>query len=222
MAITLSDSGVIFSDNSTQVTKFDTTTDTGKLLGVSTYTTAGTFTWTKPSGCTRALVKLTGAGGGGAGYCESGGAGGYSEKTIDVSAVSSVTVTVGAGGAAVGYFAAAGDGGTTSFGAYCSATGGYGANRHANHTGGHGGVGSSGDINLLGGVGTGHTDGAGGGALGQGGTSYWGGGRGVRHDSNVVPPGYSAPGAGGPGGRTDAVWVGGPGEPGAVVVYSFS
>ena len=387
MAIILSDSGVIFSDNSVQVTKFDTTMDTGKLLGVSTYITAGTFTWSpnvpaitgetvtwnavgasvaasgsnpytlthsavpnawtqglystesgimvgaqaSPSqtntyimfglsrtpgasytaieyalyfrndgivviyesgtsigtfgpydtntvgrvtydgafiryyigrtgtSCIRevavagltglkfsaafynggslntvyfgpvthtkankALVKLTGGGGGAAGYCESGGAGGYAEKTIDTSAVSNVTVTVGAGGVAVGYFAAAGDGGTSSFGGYMSATGGYGANRHVNHTGGHGGVGSGGDINLLGGVGTGHANSAGGGALGQGGTSYWGSGRGVRHDSNVVPPGYSAPGAGGPGGRTDVTWVGGPGEPGAVVVYSFS
>ena len=44
MPITLSDTGVVFPDNSTQTTKFDTTMDTGKLLGVSTYTTAGTFT----------------------------------------------------------------------------------------------------------------------------------------------------------------------------------
>jgi hypothetical protein len=222
MAIIMGPNGITFDDGSSQTTKFDSTVDTGSLVNITTYTAAGSYTWTKPAGCARILVKVVGGGGGAAGYCESGGAGGYSEKYIEASAITSVAVTVGAGGAAVGYYAAAGNGGTSSFGAYATATGGYGANQNASHTGGIGGTGASGDVNIVGGVGTGHTDGAGGGALGQGGTSYFGSGRGVRHDSNNVPPGNSAPGAGGPGGRTDVLWQGGPGEPGAVIVYAFS
>jgi hypothetical protein len=174
---------------------------------------------------TRALVRVVGAGGGGAGYCESGGAGGYAEAMIGTAnlATSNVTVTVGSGGTNVGYYAAGGNGSASSFGAYVTASGGFGSNQQAAHTGGIGGIGSGGNINLYGGTGTGHTDGAGGGALGQGGNSYFGGGTGIRHDANAAPPAPgAAPGAGGPGGRTDVNWQGGPGSAGAVVVYSFS
>ena len=182
----------------------------------------GTLTNTVAS---KALVRVVGAGGGAAGYCESGGAGGFGEGVIGTAnlAASNVTVTIGSGGTNVGYYAAGGNGGTSSFGAYITATGGYGSNQQAAHTGGVGGIGSGGNINLYGGTGTGHTDGAGGGALGQGGTSYFGSGTGIRHDSNNPPPAPgSAPGAGGPGGRTDVNWQGGPGSAGAVIVYSFT
>ncbi len=213
---------ITFTDGSTQTTKFDSTNDTGKVKSISSYITAGTYTWTKPSGCTSVLVKVVGGGGGAAGYCESGGGGGYSEKIIDVSSVTTVSVTVGGGGSAVGYSAAAGDGSTSSFGSYCSASGGYGANRNYGHTGGLPGVGSNGDINLHGGMGTGHANVMSSGALGRGGDTYLGGGRGPNRvtSGGVVGPG--APGSGGSGWRTNASGTGTPGNAGAVIILEFS
>lgn len=134
---------------------------------LQTFTTSGT--WTKPSGVTKVIVEVIGgAGGGGGGNgalwdasgsppgCGNGGggaSGGYSRKFIDVSAVSSVTVTVGAGGgggAAGGGGnciggSAGGAGGTSSFGAYATATGGTAGNKNSSL--GTAGVGSSGDLN---------------------------------------------------------------------------
>lgn len=169
---------------------------------------------------TKALIKVVGGGGGSAGYLESGGAGGYSERLLDVTNVDLVTVTVGGGGNGVTYYAASGDGGTSSFGAYASATGGYGANRNYSHTGGYGGVGSGGDINLTGGGGTGHGNHHGSGGVGKGGQSYWGDGQKRRHSSADVL-GHSAPGSGAPGSITDSGTVGTTGAVGSVVVYSY-
>ena len=126
--------------------KVDTITDTGGTIiagsprNIVVFSSSGT--WTKPSWCKKVLVKVVGGGGGSAGYSESGGAGGYAEEIIDVTGVSSVSVTVGGGGGGVAYYNSAGDGGTSSFGSYCSASGGYGANRNLSHTDGHGGAGS--------------------------------------------------------------------------------
>jgi hypothetical protein len=215
-------SGVTFGDSSVQGTRFDSLSDKGKLLAVTTYTSAGSYTWSKPPGCNKVSVIVTGGGGGGAGYCESGGAGGTAKGTYDVSAVSTVAVTVGAGGAAVAYYAVSNTGGTSSFGSYASATGGRGSSSTTQHSGGQGGVGSGGGVNLLGGTGTGHVNLAGGGAIGFGGVSYWGCGKGVRHADNAGPLGTDAPGAGGIGARTDVTWTGGPGAAGIVVIYAFS
>ena len=169
---------------------------------------------------TTAVVKLVGGGGGAAGYTESGGAGGYSEARIDTSAVTTVTVTVGAAGTAVGYYAAAGDGGTSSFGAYCSATGGYGSNRNYNHSGGAGGTGSGGNVNLQGGGGQGHTNSIGA-HQGRGGGSYFGGGASWNRSTNTGITGTGAPGAGGPGSNSDAGATGAAGGIGMVVVYTY-
>lgn len=211
--------GILYSDGSSQTAALPGNSDTGKLISVSTYRSSGT--WYKPSGCTRVFVQVVGGGGGGASYNESGGAGGYAERVIDVTGIYSVSVTVGGGGAAVGYYAAANDGGTSSFGSYVSASGGYGANRHASHTGGHGGVGSGGDLNILGGTGTGHGNTGGREAVGVGAASFFGAGRKASHSTNTAGLGYSAPGAGGPGGAMQA-WVGTSGESGMVVVYSYT
>ena len=219
MAVTLGSSGLVFSDGTTQTTKFDSENDTGGLVNITTFTSSGT--WTKPSGCTRVLVKLVGGGGGACGYCESGGGGGYAEKVIDVSGVSTVAVTVGGGGSNTGYYSASGDGGTSSFGAYCSASGGYGANRQYGHTGGHGGVGSGGSINLYGGDGTGHTNSAGHYPGGTGGGSYFGSSTTIRRDTTSTKLHIGAPGTGGPGGRTNDGSSGGAGESGLVVVYAY-
>lgn len=211
--------GVVYSDGSVQTSSGTINDDSGRLLSVATFTSSGT--WTKPSGCKRVLVQVVGGGGGAASYNESGGAGGYAERVIDVTGIATVAITIGAGGGAVGYYAAAGDGGTSSFGTYCSASGGYGANRNAAHTGGHGGIGANGDLNILGGTGTGHGNTGGREAVGVGAASFFGAGRKSSHSTNTANLGYSAPGAGGPGGAMQA-WAGSNGAAGMVVVYSYS
>jgi hypothetical protein len=218
--------GVILHDGSKVVS--GNTGDAGDLVDVQTFGATGT--WTKPAGTTKVLVKVIGGGGGGAGYCESGGAGGYSEGYFDVTGVSTVSVTVGGGGGGVGYYAAAGGGGTSSFGSFISATGGGGANSYSSHSGGHGGTGSGGYVNVQGGGGAGHTNSVSTWSGGRGGYGYFGGGgTTARNHFNLgntplkTRPG--APGAGGPGGQTDGHSYygdrGATGEIGMVVVYSY-
>ena len=78
-----------------------TVSDVSGLTSVQVFTSSGT--WTKPSGITKVMVEVQGAGGAGTksatnGNRNSGGGGGYARKLIDVSSISSATVTVGAGG----------------------------------------------------------------------------------------------------------------------------
>lgn len=213
---------IVYGDGTPQATSANTPTkDHGEVISMSSYTSSGTYTWTRPTNCTKVLVKVVGGGGGAAGYCESGGAGGYAEKLISVENVNSVTVTVGGGGSNTGYYAAAGDGGTSSFGSYLSASGGYGSNRNISHTGGYGGVGSGGDINLYGGGGTGHSNSHGHAATARGGRSYFGGASGFNRNSPGSTVGNAAPGVGGPGGRTNENWAGGVGTAGAVFIWEY-
>ena len=222
MAVTMTSTGIIFPDSSTQTTKFDSVNDLGGIINITSFSADGT--WTKPAGCTTVLVKLVGGGGGAAGYCESGGGGGYAEKVIDVTAVATVAVTVGAGGASVNYYASGAAGGTSSFGAYCSATGGAGSNTSGNHCGGHAGLGSGGSINLYGGVGTGHANHSGHYPGGTGGGTFFGASGAVSRATTSTKLYNGAPGTGGPGGRTDD---GGSslnvanGENGLVIVYAY-
>lgn len=214
--------GVLLSDSSIQVTKYDSANETGGIINITSFT--GTGTWTKPAGCTSVLVKMVGGGGGAAGYCESGGGGGYTEKVVDVTAVATVAVTVGAGGASVNYYASGNGGGTSSFGSYCSASGGSGANVGGSHCGGTSGVGSGGNINLYGGIGTGHSNHAGNFPSGQGGGTFFGSSGTVNRATTSNKLYSGAPGTGGPGGRTDD---GGSsanianGETGLVIVYAY-
>ena len=67
-------------------------------------------TWNRPAGVKSIKVQVVGAGGGGSGYCESGGAGGFSERVIDVTNVSLVTVTVGNPGGGTNYSGCGGNG----------------------------------------------------------------------------------------------------------------
>lgn len=220
MAVTLNGQGIAYSDNSTQANAPDSNVDYGQLLSITTYT-SGTSTYTAPANCKKVLVKVQGGGGGSAGHFESGGAGGYAEALVDpFPAGSTATVTVGGGGGGVGYYAAAGDGGTSSFGSYCSATGGYGANRNYSHTGGHGGTGVSGQVAIVGGGGHGHGNGWG--SFGPRGIpSYWGGGFGTRHSGGEqIGPG--APGAGASSGTTGNGGSGKTAAAGMVVVYAYS
>ena len=183
------------------------------------FTSSGT--WYRPSWCTKIVVEVVGGGGGGAGYNESGGAGGYASEII-VDPADSVGVTIGGAGGGVYYYAAAGNGGTSSFGGYCSASGGYGANRNYSHSGGMGGIGSGGHINLRGGGGTGHTNSNASGSPAKGGASYFGGGAGDARPSSGVKVGNGAPGAGGPGSRGDTRWTGAAGESGLVLVWEYA
>lgn len=219
MTVTLSSTGLVFGDSTVQTTKFDTPMDGGPLISINSFTASGT--WTRPSGCTRVLVKVIGGGGGGAGYCESGGGGGYAEQVVDVTAISSVAVTVGGAGGGVGYYAAGGGGGTSSFGSFCSATGGAGANSVYTHTGGHGGVGSLAAVNLYGGDGSGHSNHAGHFPSGTGGGTYLGGSSTINRDTTSSKLNVGAPGTGGPGGRTDDGGAGNVGETGMVIVYNY-
>lgn len=215
---------IVYSDGSVQS---GTVNNSGSLISVVSFTNSGT--WTKPTGCTKVIVKVVGGGGGAAGYCESGGAGGYSESIIDVTGVGTVAVTIGGGGGGVGYYAAAGNGGTSSFGSYCSATGGYGANQNYSHSGGHGGGASGGQVNLQGAAGRGHTNSVGSWSGGNGGWSYLGGGAAQMRNHSNLGSVYGkivkgAPGSGGPGALTDGsgVQAGGSGEAGFVIVYAYT
>ena len=180
-------------------------------------------TWTKPAGISKILVMIVGGGGAASGHAESGGAGGYSEKLIDVTSVSSVSVTVGAGSPSWTYYSgAAGGGNTSSFGNYMSATGGRGANTTNQHCGGLPGVGSGGDINIYGGGGTGHMSWA----CAKGGSSFFGGagvsghpqgGNFINNNSEL-----SSYGCGGTGGYTSySNVVGARGKNGVVIVYEY-
>lgn len=217
MAVTLDSSGVIFGDGSANPSA---SKNRGKLLSIQSWSTAGTYTWNRPANCSKVLIQVQGAGGGGASYCESGGAGGYAERLLDVTSIPSVTVTVGGGGSQVGYYAGGGNGGTSSFGSYVSASGGYGCNQNYSHTGGHSGIGSGGDLNIKCGGGTGHQN-TGGSSIGNGGNSFFGSGFRSSHSNNTSNLMYTAPGAGGAGGR-DSGYLGNMGGPGIVIVYNYS
>ena len=126
----------------------------GGFRSMQVWTSNGT--WSKPSGVGSIKVWVVGAGGGGSGHCESGGAGGTSQRVIDVTNVSNVSVSIGNPGGGTNYAGCGGNGNTSSFGSYCSASGGYGANCRTQHAGGIGGNGSGGNLNIYGGGGNGH------------------------------------------------------------------
>lgn len=209
--------------------------DLSKIAGISTFgyksmqvfATPGTYTWTKPAGITRVRVIVTGGGAGGGSTNDDdmaggGGAGATAIKTIDVSSVSTVSVTVGAGLAGFGNNSsnAVSYGNSSSFGTYCTAGGGSNSGG-AWAIGGYGGTASGGDINIPGG------DGAGGfidqtwtyvpGGLG--GSSYWGsGGTGDSRNSYSGRAGR-AYGSGGGGGSLNRGSYAGAG--GIVVVEEY-
>ena len=178
-------------------------------------------TWTRPQEVTTIIVTVVGAGGGGSGECESGGAGGMSERVIDVTNTSSVSVTVGNPGGGTGYSGCGGSGNTSSFGSYCSASGGYGANCRQQHAGGIGGNGSGGNMNAYGGGGNGYGDWS---TYGNhnAGTSYMGGSQPSGHSQDNYAhrhQSHCAWGAGGNGARFSN--RGARGREGVVVVYEY-
>lgn len=193
--------------------------------GFAVFTQSGNFT--VPYGVYRIIATVQAAGGGGsncaysgAGTAQSGGGGGGGGTAICVCVVSPgqvIPVTV------PGPSAAQATGGTASFGPFCSATGGKGANFLAATTspGAAPGNGLGGNvINMQGGWGS---DGQNGTTVyaGNGGSSFYGGGARSFAFNNSTPP---APGYGGGGGgvnTTDTSGAnlnGGPGGAGIVTL----
>ena len=184
----------------------------GGLASQQVFTSSGT--WTKPSGITLVKVYVTGGGGGGCNTSGGGGAGGGTAiEIIDVSAISSETVTIGSGGADGSTGAT---GGTSSFGSHCSATGGGGGTAESGGGAypGAGGAGSGGDINLVGqGATTNETS--------RGGATYWGaGGAGARNDGTYSHGGAGSQYGGGGGGAFGSNFTG-DGGAGIVVVEEY-
>ena len=137
--------------------------DTSGLSSVQVFTSSGT--WTKPSGVTKVMVEVQAGGGGGGGSSStsyaagSGSGGGYTKKIIDVSSISSATITVGSGGSG-GTSSGTGVNGGSSFWSdgtnTLTANGGTGGNGNSGAgygDGGSGGTASGGDLNITGGDG---------------------------------------------------------------------
>jgi hypothetical protein len=101
---------------------------------IQVYSTPGTFTWTCPTGVTRIMVELWGAGGGGAGAGGQGG--GYGKSFINVTQNNQYIIIIGAGGCTThnvsGCVIGANPGGDTSFGGIIAYGGNGGGGNIAN------------------------------------------------------------------------------------------
>ncbi len=187
---------------------------------MTTYLTAGTFTFTVPDGVYRIKCRVIGGGGGAGGSASAksgggGGAGGYAEGWIDVTPGQTITITVGAGGkgGTAGNFGVSGR--LSSVGGFMSASGGaYGdAGGGGTGAGGFGGAGTGGSVNSVGSDGSDGTTtgavgaGAGGGSALGGSTRSGGSGR----NSLSI-------GGGGSASYTTAAQSGGNGHAGAVIL----
>ena len=188
---------------------------------------AGTSTWVVPAGITKVFARVWGAGGGGGGVGTGGGGaaggagGGYSEKLCSVTPGASISVTRGAAGTGGSFSGGGGgNGGTSSFGAFCSATGGGGGGGASSGgvaaVNGNGGDGIGGDVNMSG-VGANQ-------GLTIGGDTVGSAGGGAFCAATVVAlststgNGASYPGGGGGGGGGSVAHSGAPGSPGLVII----
>jgi len=199
----------------------DAVTLGGGMESMQVFTSSGT--WTKPSGITKVKVTVVGGGGGGGGEVNNvsaggGAGGGTAVKFIDVSSISSETVTIGAGGAD-STTADGAAGGTSSFGSHCSATGGGGGQATENpDVSAVGGAGSGGDFNIQGEGGHYSSWNSGAHFLGMGGASTHGfGGVGSYQTAAWDGKGYG----GGGSGRHQSNAAGGNGTDGIVIVEEF-
>lgn len=203
------------------------------LVNFQVFKSSGSYV--KTPGARKALVFITG--GGGAGAVSTVGAGGGAGETViglvDVSALSTVPVTIGEGGAGVlGNFTDGLPGGDSSFGAYLTAKGGFGGigagNGRLGGAGGSGGaVSVSSALSIPGGDGETAVTMSTYGEIQcgfSGGASFWGGG-GKGWDAVTAPlsgwPGR-AYGAGG-GGASTLLFQrsGGNGAKGVIMVLEF-
>lgn len=207
------------------------------LRGHRVYNTAGVHTWAVPVGVSRVRVTVIGGGGGGGGAFSpsgsgasggGGGGGAYGVKLVDLTGVTSVSVTVGAGGSGgISNTTNPTSGGSSSFGTYVSASGGSpgGNGSSGSANGGAGGLASTGSD--YGGAGQGGATGlikdgvfaiAGLGGSTQNGGSYTA--PNVTGSSALGVSGSSGTnGAGGSGGAAyNATASGGAGSPGFVLI----
>ena len=132
--------------------------DESGLASVQVFTSSGT--WTRPTGVTKVIIEVQGGGGGGgigasADYNMGGASGGYCKKFLDVSSISTSTITVGSGGTAIAYGStgSGGDGGASSWADgtnTITAGGGDGGDNSALYVMSIGGTATGGDINVPG------------------------------------------------------------------------
>lgn len=202
----------------------------GSLLRQTVFTASGT--WTKGAGTTKILAQGVGGGGGGGGglYFSSGaGAGGYASKFVNVTSISTVSVTIGSGGAG-GSGANGTNGGTTSFGLHFTCNGGMGGQydyAYPSLKGGLGGSAFGGDVNISGGCGGSGVKGTSSyfnySTGGIGASSFYGGGGAAAQYDGVAENGYAAgSGGGGTGYNSGGVYTGGTGANGIVIILEFA
>lgn len=191
------------------------------------FTIPGTYRWAVPDGVYGVYAYVWAGGGGGGGSAnasviaagEGGGGGGYSEGWFAVTPGQTIIIVVGGGGPAGPARGAAGDGQSSSFGTFCSATGGAGG-RYADLSTTFarvGGLGVGGFINLQGGYGWVISPNGTNAALGgSGGGSPNGGQTGCNSPyggASALAPGGGGGGSGGPGNIPGTA-----GAPGRVIV----
>ena len=205
--------------NLTWSTEFEGGGGGAGFRSMQVWTSSGT--WSRPNNCKSIQVVVIGAGGGGSGKCESAGAGGMSRRVIDVTNTSSVSVTVGNPGGGTNYAGCGGNGNSSSFGGYCSASGGVGANCDRQHNGGYGGNGSGGDLNVYGGGGNGYGNWASYGNHAAG-ASYFGSSQPSSHNQGNYSHRHQSHCAWGAGGNGSQFGDrGARGREGIVVVYEY-
>ena len=210
----------------------------GGFNSVQVFTSSGT--WNRPSGVTKAIVHVVGAGGGGGGGrssypngADGAGAGGVAIKAISVASISTSTVTIGAAGTGGGTNANGVTGGNSIWAdgtnTLTGSGGNYGGTGQGN-TSWTGGAATGGTINSRGGGGeNGFSDTYGHGGTGGVCASGFGGGPGVgdyHGNANPSPDpriaqGYGHGGAGGNGAAGGGNKTGGAGAPGIVVVWEY-
>jgi len=223
-----------------------TVTRSTKIDGPTTqvFTTAGAATWTKPAGCRRVKVTLTGGGGQGGGANRDvtngsvgagGGAGATLIKYLDVTSIATSTLTIGAGG--VGGTGSGSNGtssvwsdGTNTLTATVGNGGGnaISASNYATANAGNSSTCTGGDINVPGAAGhRGWMDPVE--AMffsGQGGASFWGGGgenvaAGTGESAGQNGVAYGSGGSGAAAASTGIDKAGGNGGDGIIVVEEF-
>jgi hypothetical protein len=134
--------------------------DVSGLSSAQVFTSSGT--WTRPAGITKVVIEIAGSGGGGGGLSNTyasggGGGGGYAKKLLDVSSISSATVTIGSGGAGgLSSGTNGSNGGSSSWSdgtntiTCTGGNGGTGVSSALYGAGGNGGTSSDGDLNISG------------------------------------------------------------------------
>ncbi|HHL8379223.1 TPA: phage tail protein, partial [Escherichia coli] len=195
------------------------------------FTTAGVTNWTVPEELRKGrkcYVKVIGGGAsGGIGSTTAsavtcgggGGGGGVAEGLVDLTGINSVSITVGAGGAPVSGISVNGkNGGSSSFGTYMSASGGYSGGQPS---GGLGAVGVGGTINTSLGPGSPGSIASAASGAGNGGSGGGPGGAGsFRDTANGKAVSAVGPGGGGAGlCPNSSTGQSGAGADGAVYIY---